>query len=102
MRVYKANKGGEDSFIQGFSSYVKGINHRGYATVAPENTLPAYQLSAKKGFRYVETDVLFTSDNVPVLLHDITIDRTSNGTGNSAYIRISRLKVAATYLLRLR
>lgn len=92
MRVYKANKGGEDSFIQGFSSYVKGVNHRGYATVAPENTLPAYQLSAKKGFRYVETDVLFTSDNVPVLLHDITIDRTSNGTGNIYDLTLAQVR----------
>lgn len=58
------------------------VNHRGYSTVAPENTLPAYRLSKKMGFDYVETDVCFTSDNVPVLLHDGTIDRTSNGSGN--------------------
>lgn len=73
----------------------KGINHRGYnysttssgtivvnnADGAPENTLPAYKLSAQKGFKYVETDVSFTSDGVAVLLHDSTINRTSNGTG---------------------
>lgn len=62
--------------------YVKGINHRGYCIEAPENTLSAYKLSKKKGFNYVECDVSFTSDGVPVLLHDATIDRTSNGTGN--------------------
>lgn len=61
---------------------VKGINHRGYNTVAPENTLPAFVLSKQMGFNYVETDVSFTSDGVAVLLHDSTIDRTSNGTGN--------------------
>lgn len=68
---------------------MKGVNHRGYNSTskaddgkAPENTLPAYRLSAQRGFRYVETDVAFTSDNVPVLLHDATIDRTSNGTGS--------------------
>lgn len=59
---------------------VKGINHRGWHA-APENTLVAYKQSSKKGFRYVECDVSFTKDNVPVLLHDDTIDRTSNGTG---------------------
>ena len=58
------------------------VNHRGYSTVAPENTLPAYKLSKKMGFDYVETDVCFTSDNIPVLLHDGTIDRTSNGSGD--------------------
>lgn len=62
--------------------YMKGINHRGYSTDAPENTLPAYYLSYKHGFKFVETDISFTSDGVPVLLHDSTINRTSNGTGN--------------------
>lgn len=61
---------------------VKSINHRGYNTIAPENTLSAYRLSKKYGFNYVECDVAFTSDNVPVLLHDDTVDRTSDGTGN--------------------
>ena len=58
------------------------VNHRGYCGEAPENTESAYILSKLNGFEYVETDVRFTSDNVPVLLHDTTIDRTSNGTGN--------------------
>lgn len=61
---------------------VKGVAHRGFSTVAPENTLPAYRLAKEKGFFYVETDVSFTSDGVPVCLHDATIDRTSNGSGN--------------------
>lgn len=60
---------------------VRAINHRGYNTVAPENTLSAYRLSKKMGFDYVECDVLLTSDGVPVLLHDDTVDRTSDGTG---------------------
>ena len=59
---------------------VIGINHRGWYK-APENTLSAYRESAKQGFKYVECDVLFTKDGVPVLLHDDTIDRTSNGSG---------------------
>lgn len=63
-----------------YDACVLGINHRGY-TSAPENTLPAYKLSKQMGFKYVETDVSFTSDGVAMLLHDATIDRTSNGTG---------------------
>ena len=69
-----------NSYID-FDVNVKGIAHRGYSEEAPENTLPAYQLAREKGFNYVECDVSFTSDNIPVLLHDNTINRTSNGTG---------------------
>lgn len=64
--------------------FVRFINHRGYNTVAPENTLPAYAESYRRGFKYVECDVSFTSDNVAVLLHDSTITRTSNGEGSIA------------------
>lgn len=63
---------------------VKAINHRGYNFDAPENTLAAFRLSKEKGFAYVECDVSFTSDGYAVLLHDGTIDRTSNGTGSIA------------------
>lgn len=65
-----------------YDQNVKAINHRGYNSVAPENTLPAYVLSKKKGYNYAEADISFTSDGVAVLLHDSTIDRTSNGTGS--------------------
>lgn len=61
---------------------VKAVAHRGYSTEAPENTLPAYRLAKKNGFNYAECDVSFTSDGVAVLLHDSTIDRTSNGAGS--------------------
>lgn len=60
------------------------ISHSGYTFVAPENTLPAYVLSDEKGYAYVETDVRFTRDNIPVLLHDASIDRTSSGSGRIA------------------
>ena len=60
---------------------VKAVNHRGYSYEAPENTIPAYIMSKQKGFTYVEADVAFTKDNVSVLLHDLTIDRTSDGSG---------------------
>ena len=88
-------------------SFIRGIAHRGYnyttayngATYfvnnedgAPENTLPAYRLAAEKGFKFAETDVAFTSDGVPVCLHDDTIDRTSNGTGAIANMTLQQVK----------
>lgn len=61
---------------------IKAVNHRGYSKGAPENTIPAYIMSKQKGYTYVECDVSFTKDSVAVLLHDDTIDRTSNGSGS--------------------
>lgn len=81
-RKYKSKY--ETAKLEGFCVdwlNVKAVNHRGYNTEAPENTLAAFRLSKKKGFTHVECDVSFTSDGVAVLLHDSTIDRTSNGTG---------------------
>ena len=63
---------------------MRGINHRGYSSSAPENTLAAFRKSRLMGFRYVETDIRFSSDGVPVLLHDDTVNRTSNGRGKVA------------------
>ncbi len=71
---------------------VKAINHRGLNTTAPENTLSAFKLSAKQGYRYVECDVQATRDGVPVLLHDMTIDRTSNGTGQIADLTLAQVR----------
>jgi glycerophosphoryl diester phosphodiesterase len=62
---------------------IKSINHRGFNRIAPENTLPAFRLSKQKGFDFVECDVALTSDGVPVLLHDETINRTARNTDGS-------------------
>ena len=69
--------------IANMASVVDFINHRGLNTLAPENTLPAFTLSADYGFTWVETDVLFTSDNIPVILHDGTINRTARNNDGS-------------------
>lgn len=57
------------------------IAHRGDTSTAPENTMAAFQSALLRGYKAVETDVQFTKDNVPVILHDSTINRTSNGSG---------------------
>lgn len=72
-------------------TFIYSVNHRGYSAEAPENTLPAYILSKKKGFDYAECDVCFTSDEVAVLLHDSTINRTArnaDGTELSSNVNI--------------
>lgn len=80
--IAKIEISGGGSTAINYDLNVKAINHRGYSVGAPENTIPAYIMSKQMGFTYVETDVSFTSDNVAVLLHDATIDRTSNGSGD--------------------
>lgn len=82
----------EISKISKANRNIRSINHRGYNTLAPENTLSAYRISKKMGFDHVECDVCFTSDGVAVLLHDGTIDRTSNGTGNIADMTFEQVR----------
>lgn len=55
--------------------------HRGASGHAPENTLPAFELACKMGADGIEMDVQLTKDGVPVVIHDETIDRVSDGTG---------------------
>ncbi|TWT78325.1 Glycerophosphoryl diester phosphodiesterase [Posidoniimonas polymericola] len=54
--------------------------HRGYSAIAPENTLAAFKAAAGIA-DYVELDVRVTQDNQLVVMHDATLDRTTNGTG---------------------
>jgi len=61
---------------------VWNIAHRGASTYAPENTIPAFDLALKNGANMFELDVLFTKDLVPVVFHDETLNRTTNGRGN--------------------
>lgn len=57
------------------------INHRGYNVEAPENTLSAFRRSKEHGFDTIECDVTLSSDRIPMIMHDPTLDRTSNGHG---------------------
>lgn len=68
------------------------IAHRGDTKFAPENTFPAFMEAKLKGFNAIETDVEITSDNEFVLLHDDTIDRTSDGTGRINALTLSQVK----------
>jgi glycerophosphoryl diester phosphodiesterase len=61
---------------------VHNVAHRGYSYVAPENTLPALAAAGRAGADYVEFDVRTTADGVPVVIHDRTVDRTTDGSGH--------------------
>lgn len=66
--------------------------HRGARSTAPENTMPAFIRARQLGYKIIETDVRYTSDMVPVLIHDGTINRTArnaDGTDLSETINIA-------------
>ena len=67
--------------------YPRWIAHRGAGKLAPENTLAAFKLGAAHGYRMFECDVKLSADGVPFLLHDATLERTSNGQGDARAIR---------------
>ena len=58
--------------------YPKWIAHRGAGKLAPENTLAAFRLGASHGYRMFECDVKLSSDDVPFLMHDASLNRSTN------------------------
>ena len=71
--------------------YPEWVAHRGAGLAAPENTLAAFRLGAAQGFRMMEYDVKLSADDVPILLHDDTLDRNSNASGRAADFRYAEL-----------
>ena len=61
--------------------FPKIVAHRGGGTLAPENTLGGIRLGASMGFKGVEFDVMLAGDGTPVVIHDETVDRTTDGHG---------------------
>ena len=61
--------------------YPRWIAHRGAGKLAPENTLAAFELGATHGFRMFECDAKLSADGVVFLMHDATLERTTNGKG---------------------
>lgn len=78
--------------------YPKIIAHRGGGALAPENTLGAIRAAASRGFKGVEFDVMLAGDGTPVLIHDETLERTTNGRGkvpDLPYEELARLDAGA-------
>lgn len=64
--------------------YPRIVAHRGGGSLAPENTLAAIETGAALGLQMIEFDAKLSSDDVVFLLHDDTVERTSNGRGAAA------------------
>uniref|UniRef100_A0A668UV10 GP-PDE domain-containing protein n=1 Tax=Oreochromis aureus TaxID=47969 RepID=A0A668UV10_OREAU len=79
------------------------VAHRGGSHDAPENTLAAIREASRNGATGVELDLSFTADGVPVLMHDETVDRTTNGSGPISklqFVQLRRLNAAAHHRMK--
>jgi glycerophosphoryl diester phosphodiesterase len=66
--------------------------HRGASAYAPENTLAAFRVALKQGADGIELDAKLSADGVVVVMHDPTVDRTTDGTGLISRLTVSELK----------
>ncbi|MGH2523785.1 MAG: glycerophosphodiester phosphodiesterase, partial [Anaerolineales bacterium] len=68
------------------------LGHRGASAYAPENTLAAFRRSLELGAEGVELDVTLSADGVLVVIHDDTVDRTTDGAGRVNGLTLAQLK----------
>ena len=66
--------------------------HRGLSGQAPENSLSAFILAAEAGLPWVELDVQLSADGVPVVIHDESVDRCSDGHGRVRELSLAQLQ----------
>ena len=74
------------------SSEITAIAHRGASSYAPENTFSAFDLAVEMGVRDIELDVQFTSDSHIIVIHDETLDRTTNSTGPVSELTLAQIQ----------
>ncbi|MBD8006193.1 glycerophosphodiester phosphodiesterase family protein [Bacillus norwichensis] len=66
--------------------------HRGVPSLAPENTMAGYQLAYDLGADQIETDLQLTKDGHLVIMHDTTVDRTTNGKGAVSSLTLEEIR----------
>src|SRR5690606_24791471 len=76
----------------GTTTNIEIVSHRGAAFEAPENTIPGFEHALRLGMTTVEFDVHITADDQLVVIHDATVDRTTNGTGAVNQMTLSELQ----------
>lgn len=68
------------------------LAHRGISSLAPENTIIAFNKAKEMGIKWLEFDVMLTKDNIPIVFHDESLKRTTNGKGKIADHTFKELK----------
>lgn len=73
-------------------SQLRFIAHRGYRMGVPENTIPSFEMAGELGYWGIECDIQTTSDGYWVIMHDLTVDKMTNGTGNVSDMTLSQIQ----------
>lgn len=71
---------------------VLNIAHRGASAAAPPNTLAAFEKAIELGANGIEFDVQLSNDGIPVIIHDFTVDATTDGSGQVADLTLTQLR----------
>jgi glycerophosphoryl diester phosphodiesterase len=79
------------SFLAHEAGRVHVCGHRGYSLCYPENTMPAFEAAKGCGATTMEIDVVLTADAEPIVLHDRTLDRTTDGHGFAADLSLEQI-----------
>lgn len=66
--------------------------HRGLSSLAPENTLVAFQRAVELGCQWIEIDVQLSADDVPMVIHDHSVNRCTNSKGKVSELTLQQLK----------
>ncbi|WP_424640216.1 glycerophosphodiester phosphodiesterase [Embleya sp. AB8] len=101
------------SYIRAPGARFTVFAHRGAPTIAPENTLPSDEAARRSGADWIENDVQPSLDGVPHIMHDATVDRTTDGKGRIRDLTAAHLatldagkwfqpKFAGTHVMTLR
>ena len=78
------------------------IAHRGGAGLWPENTLYGFERAVDLGVDVLETEIQSTADNILVLMHDSTVDRTTNGSGPVSAFTLDNSRISSSVIPELR
>lgn len=81
-----------DGITEGERKKVDNVAHRGASGYAPENTIAAFDLAVDMKADYIEIDVQRSKDGELVLIHDTTVNRTTNGTGRVGELTLEQLR----------
>jgi len=87
------------TYLKLYSSFKKDrkkemriMAHRGFSSNAPENTLTAFKKAIDLGCQWIELDVQLTADNVPIVIHDETLERCTTGHGVVSSLTLKNIK----------
>ncbi|MBG9451021.1 glycerophosphodiester phosphodiesterase [Cytobacillus firmus] len=84
--------GGGAALAKDMHKDIVNVSHRGASAYAPEHTIAAYDMGEKMHGDYIELDLQMTKDGHLIAMHDVTLDRTTDGTGSVKDYTLNEIK----------